>query len=173
MESGLILQSEDHVPVKSLFVHMKTENMFNHYFLMCCSFYVTRWFLNVVYVLPWSLTSPVSLVDCAVCSEDYVRTISYSCNKCSSKTSFGPAVFAIFGGLTGLLLLLSVYYMVLIERGRTTHHFVDRIKNMLAVQSLKIIIVSWQIVTQVRVLLLHPKKIIKIGWFLASQSRHV
>lgn len=96
-----------------------------------------------------------------MCSEDYVRTISYSCNKCSSKTSFGPAVFAIFGGLTGLLLLLSVYYMVLIERGRTTHHFVDRIKNMLAVQSLKIIIVSWQIVTQVRILLLHPKTIIK------------
>ena len=92
----------------------------------------------------------VLLSDCAVCSKDYVRTLSHRCSKCSSNTSFGTAVFGVFAGLAGVLLVLFLYYMIRIERGRTNRNSTGRFRKILAIQSLKIIIVSWQIITQVK-----------------------
>ena len=88
--------------------------------------------------------------DCAVCSEGYAGTLSYyGCSECSEVVSVVPSVCAVI--IVGLLALFFVRHMISIEGHRTTWVSFDRIKAILPLQSLKIIIVSWQIVTQVRI----------------------
>ena len=87
-------------------------------------------------------------VDCAVCSQGYAGTLSYHCSKCSEASSIVSSVCTII--ITGLLGLLFVYYMVSIEGVRTPRVSFDRVKAVLPLQSVKIIVISWQIVTQVR-----------------------
>ena len=87
--------------------------------------------------------------DCAVCSQGYASTLSYyGCSECSEAISIVPSVCAIV--IMAILGLLFVRHMISIEGGhRTTWISVDRMKSVLPLQSFKIIIVSWQIVTQV------------------------
>ncbi|CAN0155551.1 unnamed protein product, partial [Ascophyllum nodosum] len=60
--------------------------------------------------------------------------------------SIVPSVCAVI--VVGILGLFFVRYMISIEGHRTTWVSFDRIKAILPLQSFKIIIVSWQIVTQ-------------------------
>ena len=89
--------------------------------------------------------------DCAVCSQGYATTLSYyGCSECSEVTSIVPSVCAAI--IVGILGLLFVRHMISIEGGhRTTWFSVDQMKSQLPLQSFKIIIISWQIVTQVRI----------------------
>ena len=90
--------------------------------------------------------------DCAVCSQGYATsTLSYyGCSKCSEVVSIVPTVCAVI--VVAILGLLFVRHMISIEGGhRTTWFSVDRMKAVLPLQSFKIIIVSWQIATQVRI----------------------
>ncbi|CAN0378106.1 unnamed protein product [Ascophyllum nodosum] len=85
---------------------------------------------------------------CAVCSQGYAASLSYyGCSECSDVSSIVPSVCAVI--FVAILGLLFVRHMVSIEGGhRTTWISVDRMKAVLPLQSFKIIIVSWQIVTQ-------------------------
>ena len=89
------------------------------------------------------------IADCAVCSQNYTSTLSYyGCSKCSEVISIVPSVCAVT--IVGLLGLLFVRHMISIEgTHRTTWISIDRMKSVLPLKSFKIIIVSWQIVTQV------------------------
>ena len=90
------------------------------------------------------------LLDCSVCSQDYFRTEGFRCSKCPSKPSSRTAALTVLGVLAGLLLMLFVYYMIRIEKRRVAWNQSNNgFKKILAVQSLKIIIVSWQIINQV------------------------
>ena len=89
--------------------------------------------------------------DCAVCSQGYASTLSnYGCRKCSEAVSIASSVCAV--AIVGIVGLLFVRHMISIEGHRTTWISVNQIKIVLPSQSFKIIIVSWQIVTQVRIL---------------------
>ena len=89
--------------------------------------------------------------DCAVCSQGYVSTLSfYACSECSEVISIVPSACAVI--VVAILGLLFVWHMISIEgEHRTTWFSVDQMKAVLPLQSFKIVIVSWQIVTQVRV----------------------
>jgi len=87
------------------------------------------------------------LLDCAVCSQGYAATLYYRCSKCSRDTPVGPVALAVFA----VLAMFFVVYMISIEGDRNTWSSIDRMKAIVPLQSFKIIIVSWQIVTQVRV----------------------
>ena len=89
-----------------------------------------------------------SAVDCAVCSQGYAGTLYYYCSKCSEASSIVSYVCTII--IAGLLGPLVAYYMVSIEELRTSWVSFDRVKAVLPLQSVKIIVISWQIVTQVR-----------------------
>jgi len=69
------------------------------------------------------------------------------CSKCSGETFVGPVVLAVFA----VLAMFFVFYMISIEGDRHTWSSIDRMKEVIPLQSFKIIIVSWQIVTQVGV----------------------
>ena len=87
------------------------------------------------------------LLDCAVCIQGFAATLSYRCSECSGETSVGPVVLAVFA----VLVSFFVIYMISIEGDRNTSSSIGRMKEAIPLQSFKIIIVSWQIVTQVRV----------------------
>ena len=89
--------------------------------------------------------------DCAVCSQGYVSTLSfYACSECSEVISIVPSACAVI--VVAILGLLFVWHMISIEgEHRTTWFSVDQMKAVLPLQSFKIVIVSWKIVTQVRV----------------------
>lgn len=72
--------------------------------------------------------------------------MSYGCKKCSEQDFIWPTLFVI---AIGLLALLFLCYMVSIEGDNVSWGSFDRLKGVMPLQSFKIIIVSWQIVTQV------------------------
>ena len=100
--------------------------------------------------LAWPSFVIRTAVDCAVCSQGYGGTLSYHCSKCSEASSIVSSVCTFI--IAGLLGLLFAYYMVSIEGVRTPWVSFDRVKAVLPLQSVKIIVISWQIVTQVRTL---------------------
>ena len=90
--------------------------------------------------------------DVAVCSQGYAGSLFYyydGCSKCSDESSVVPSVCNVI--LVVLLGLIFVRYMISIEGHRHTWVSFDRVKAVLPLQSFKIIIVSWQIVTKVRI----------------------
>ena len=87
------------------------------------------------------------LLDCAVCSPGYATTLPYHCNKCLEKTSLGIFVVAI---LASIVVCFLVCCMLSIGGHRNTGCIIASIEAIMSLQSFKILLVSWQIVTQVR-----------------------
>ena len=95
-----------------------------------------------------ALVVNVMPVDCSVCSTGYGRKMSYGCRKCSEQDFVWPILFVI---AIGLLALLFLCHMVSIERDNVSWRSFGRLKGVMPLQSFKIIIVSWQIATQVNI----------------------
>lgn len=88
-----------------------------------------------------------SAADCAVCSDGYAESLSYTCSSCSNRKARVVAMVAL--PITALLGVVFVGYMVSKERdAQPVGHF-HRLKRLLPLQSLKIVIVVWQILTEV------------------------
>ncbi len=87
--------------------------------------------------------------DCAVCSDGYTERLGSVCSKCLSHAS-GIVLAAFF--LVGIILaaILVALYVMSGKRTGTRQRLVDRWARLIPLQSLKVIIVSWQILTQVR-----------------------
>eukprot|EP00903_Cladosiphon_okamuranus_P016020 g14792.t1 len=85
---------------------------------------------------------------CAICSEGYTAQIGLTCSKCSDST--GGIVLAAVVAVVALLVAVAVVsYVTSSERGATGPGMVERVGRYIPLQSLKIVIVAWQILTQV------------------------
>lgn len=88
--------------------------------------------------------------DCAVCSDGYTASIGFNCDKCSG--SAGGIILAIFlAGAAVFVVIVVAGYIVSGEQERTKKGLVERTMRYIPLQSLKIVIVAWQILTQVRI----------------------
>ena len=101
------------------------------------------------------------LSDCAVCEKDYAPGFQYSCRSCKGLdkwSAMGTAVALIIVVLIGVIFVLVDLVRVVdsstIERGKLERRallFRDRLVKALPLTAIKIIVVTWQIITQVRI----------------------
>ena len=87
--------------------------------------------------------------DCAVCSDRYTARIGFNCDKCSDST--GGIILAIFlAGVAVFVVIVVACYIVSGEQDRERKGLIERTMRYIPFQSLKIVIVTWQILTKVR-----------------------
>ena len=112
------------------------------------------------YIFPLTLSIPCCLVqlpgshtsietDCAICSDGYTEGLGFTCNKCSN-TSAGVALMVVVFAVIIVVIVFLVLYLISGELELTRRGFVKRLLRYIPLQSIKIIIVAWQILTQVR-----------------------
>lgn len=115
---------------------------------------------------PFENSSPLSasVTDCAICEKDYTESLGFTCTACS-KNERGFAVMFMFIGLFVLAGFSGLLYLVWpVDSSQVAVDDANSIgmkKSLKGVfhflvkrsQSFKIIIVVWQIVTQVRVVM--------------------
>lgn len=99
-------------------------------------------------LIPFPDSSPSDDKDCSICSDGYTEGIGFTCDKCFNRSGgivlavvmFGAAVFAI---------TLLARYLVSEEFDHSRMGFLKSLLRYIPLQSVKIAIVSWQILTQV------------------------
>lgn len=92
-----------------------------------------------------------SCTDCTVCDTDYSPTLAHTCTRCSSSRRQGLVAAVVIGAIAAVFAIAIIcQYMLSAEledsRARRFHR---RVLAAVPVQALKIIVVVWQIVTQV------------------------
>ena len=88
--------------------------------------------------------------DCAICNDGYSESLGFTCNMCSDSTT-GIVFATVFALALFLAVLLAVSYLLSTELERGTKRAcVERLMRYIPVQSIKVVIVAWQIVIQVR-----------------------
>ncbi|CAB1118550.1 unnamed protein product [Ectocarpus sp. CCAP 1310/34] len=86
---------------------------------------------------------------CSICSGGYTKQLGFSCTKCSENKAGGIVVIVMVAILTILAAVAVVsYVMSRDDDGGAEGGFVERVAGHIPLQSVKIVIVSWQILTQ-------------------------
>lgn len=89
------------------------------------------------------------LADCAVCGGGYTAQLGFTCSKCpGSASGIVLASFVLVVVLSAAVAVAS--YVISAEGAGKPRGLVERVARYVPLQSLKIVIVSWQILTQVR-----------------------
>ncbi|CAM9429038.1 unnamed protein product [Ectocarpus fasciculatus] len=84
---------------------------------------------------------------CAVCSEGYSAQLGFTCHSCSD--SAGGIALAAALAVVGLIVLVAVVsYLTSRERDGKGRGIVERVGRYVPLQSVKIVVVAWQIMTQ-------------------------
>ena len=91
----------------------------------------------------------IFVADCSVCSKTYVSGTSFSCRKCSDR-AIAITIVAILVVLATAIGLATVSYLVSAEGIGGGRGIMEAIMRRVPTESVKIIIVVWQILTQVR-----------------------
>lgn len=87
--------------------------------------------------------------DCAICKESYTAGIGFTCSECPD--SIGDVVLAAVLGVVALFTVVAVVSYVVSGGGVGGGNIViGRLTQYVPLQSVKIIVVTWQILTQVR-----------------------
>ena len=89
-----------------------------------------------------------AMTDCSSCSAGYSPQLGFACNDCSD--SVGGIVLAtliLAGGLVTAVTVIS--YLISGQSSNKRPGLVQRLARYIPLQSVKIIIVAWQILTQV------------------------
>ena len=94
------------------------------------------------------------VTDCSICSKTYVSGTSFSCRKCSDR-AIAITIVAILVVLATVIGLATVSYLVSAEGVGSGRGIMKVIMSRVPTQSVKIVIVVWQILTQVRVATAH------------------
>lgn len=90
-----------------------------------------------------------SVTDCSICVDGYTASLGYVCSKCSDSTA--GIVLAAFLALAALCVAVAVVsYVMSGEHGSRGKGLAGRVARFIPLQSVKIVIVAWQILTQVR-----------------------
>lgn len=84
-----------------------------------------------------------------MCSPNYTGGLGFACELCSGSAR-GVAVTAVLSVVAALALLIIVVYLFSDKATSGASGIVDPLSKNVPLQSLKIIIVAWQIITQVR-----------------------
>eukprot|EP00752_Nemacystus_decipiens_P017698 g15868.t1 len=84
---------------------------------------------------------------CAICSEGYTAQFGFVCSKCSSSAA-GVALAVVLAVVTLLVAGAVVSYATTGEGNGTRRGLVERVARYVPLQSVKIVIVAWQILTQ-------------------------
>lgn len=124
---------------------------------ICCG--TPRWDKTSSSVLTCPLLTPLARhrcePDCSICVDGYAASFGFACDKCVDKA--GGVVVVVVLVLT-ILLAAAVIATHTISgqlegggRGR-----IERLTRYIPLQSVKIVIVAWQIVTQVRGVFVRP-----------------
>lgn len=100
----------------------------------------------VVWTTPYSLFA--MNLDCTICEQGYGRTMAFECGKCSSGEGIAVGVIVVVAAVVAWAAL--VVYMISDEQDGGRVSFITRVKEKVSFQSLKIVIVVGQILTQVR-----------------------
>lgn len=87
--------------------------------------------------------------DCSVCSDGYTAEPGFSCVRCSEHAG-GVAVAAVLGVVALLGAVVMVSYILSGEVAGRGTGIVARLTRFVPLQSVKIVVVAWQILTQVR-----------------------
>ena len=89
-------------------------------------------------------------IDCSVCSKTFSPGLGKTCTKCSdSKVGI---LFAIGLGVSGAAVgVIVAFHLVSGEKEGARRGIVGRISRIVPLHALKIVIVAWQILTQVNV----------------------
>ena len=88
--------------------------------------------------------------DCAICSDGYSANLGFSCKKCSNSIG-GIVVAIVFTLVVAVAVIPIVSYLLSPELGPGTKRAcIGRLVGYIPLNSIKIVIVAWQIVTQVR-----------------------
>ena len=90
-----------------------------------------------------------SVADCSICNETYVSGMNFSCQKCSDR-AISITTVAILVVLATAIGLTTVSYLVSAEGVGGGRGIVKAIMRRVPMQSVKIVIVVWQVLTQVR-----------------------
>ena len=91
---------------------------------------------------------PSDGTDCAICSEGYTAQPGFVCNECSSSTA--GVVLAVVLAVVALIVAVAVVSYATTGEGKGKGRgLVARVARYIPLQSVKIVIVAWQILTQV------------------------
>ena len=85
--------------------------------------------------------------DCAVCNNNFVKGPGFACTKCSENV-WGILAAVVCSILAVVMTVLAVKYVISANMG-VGRGFFSRMLRRVPLQSVKIIIVAWQILTQV------------------------
>lgn len=119
---------------------------------------------RLLFLVSSSPCKSLYLPDCAVCDEGYAPGMAYSCHQCSKgRTSLALALAAIVS-LAVLAVLVVIGRKLMFGTAMTPHDarlatssWCQRIRQAIPYQAVKILIMVWQIVTQVRTFPLPPQ----------------
>ena len=87
--------------------------------------------------------------DCSVCSEEYAMTLSFTCTECVD-TRGGIAIMAVVAVFSLCAVSALLVHLVSGEVDGARQGLIHRVTKRLPLQSIKIVVVVWQILTQVR-----------------------
>ena len=93
----------------------------------------------------------INQADCAICSDGFSGSFGFICKRCSN--SIGGVVVAIvfvLAFLVAVILAVSDLLSTELDRGTQRRACVERLMRYIPMQSVKVVIVTWQIVIQVR-----------------------
>lgn len=94
--------------------------------------------------------TPPSTV-CAVCAERYARGVGYTCSKCDvDRRNLTIGVALVLLGVAVVMGAMSLRYLGSFAKEPASGWIQSRVERSTVSQGLKITIVSWQIVSQVR-----------------------
>lgn len=86
--------------------------------------------------------------DCSVCGRGYTSGLSFTCSKCSN--SAGGIILAVVVIVVAVTVIVFVVLYVMSGEARIGGGIIECLPRYIPLQSLKIVIVAWQILTQVR-----------------------
>ena len=92
------------------------------------------------------------LTDCALCETGYSPSLSHTCTQCSSSRRQGTIAAVVIAAIIAAVLSVVTSFNLLLStevEERNTGWFHRRVLEAVPVQALKIIVVVWQILTQV------------------------
>ena len=89
--------------------------------------------------------------DCAICSDGFSASLGFICKICSNSTGgIVVAIVFVLALLVAVVLAVSYLLSTELDRGTQRRARVERLMRCIPMQSVKAVIVTWQIVIQVR-----------------------
>ena len=107
-------------------------------------------------MVAYNMTLPISYVprrlfaDCSVCSKNHVSSLSFTCRECYD-SAVVILIATVFTVLVAAVALAIFRYLVSVKGVNAERRIMDCVTQRIPMHSVKIVIVVWQILTQLRI----------------------